>query len=454
MSEDNNNKDKEKGFSFIQEQIVSKKKSKWKRMLFSAIWTIILACIFGFVAAIVFCVTEPSINLFLGKDQDKKTVEFPTTSPADEGGNSSATPDQTDKQNTTETSAEGVGKTGQDDNNSKSGTVVIENTIKADIEDLNNMYAEQRAIANEANKSMVTITSTVNGVDWFENEYEAAKISTGFIVADNQSELLILVNYDKIKDAKNMEVTFYNSFQSKASLQLYDKDLNLAVIAVSLKDVPQDSLTEIKPATLGESYSLIVGSPIIAMGSPNGYGGSLEFGIITSKGSNAYVTDNKVDLFTTDITDNENGSGVILNLHGEVIGIITQDLMDKPYDNVNTAIGISKVKKIIESMVNNKSQVYFGIKGIDMTDKSLLAAKVDNGISVKEVKAESPALKAGIQSGDIILSVNDTPINSMYSFYNIISLYEPKTTIKVTIQRNTQNNSKEMDFKVILGKKK
>lgn len=448
MPEDNKLKNEDKGFSFIQEQIVSRKKNKYKRLVFSFFWTILLASVFGLVAGIVFYISGPSIRLILGKDQDKTTVEFPSEDPEDDTNNSNSSTTDSSSVSDSEDSND---ITSNVENEEKAEPVIIENTIKADISDLENIYSELRSIANTANKSMVTVTSTVNGVDWFQNKFETTKQTTGIILADNQLDLLILVSLDQVKDAKDIQVTFYNSIKANGRLQDYDSDLNLAVIAVSIEDIPQYDSSIIKPITLGESYSLIIGSPIIALGSPNGYTGSMEFGTITSKGTSAYISDNIIDLFNTDITDNENSRGVIINLKGEVIGIITQSLKDKKNSDVNTVMGISRIKATIASMVNNKERAYFGIKGIDMTKESLKAAGIENGISITEVEADSPALEAGIQSGDIITSVNGSEISSMKTFYGIISSYNPKDELEITVLRSIKNDNKEKKKKVVLG---
>ncbi|WMJ90532.1 S1C family serine protease [Anaerocolumna sp. MB42-C2] len=457
MSNDNKNKD-EKEYSFIQEQIASKKKFKFRRMFYSVTWTIVLACIFGIVAGVSFCISQPAINKILGKYQDKKTVEFPTTTPE----SSSTGPDQnkphmgstentnkpeTDKPNNSESEKETKEET-------KPDTVVIEKYIQADVQDLNNIYMDLRNVASEVDKSILNVTSIKNGVDvLFNNEFEASEVSSGLVVANNGADLLILVSYDRIQDAKNIRVNLTESLDVKAKLQDYDSDLNLAVIAVSLADIPDTVLSNIKVVKLGESYPLIIGTPIIALGSPNGYVDSMEYGIITSKDTSTYITDNKIDLFTTDILDNENSDGIIVNLRGEVIGIITQKLKDEYNKNVNTVIGISRIKEIIASLVNNQERSYFGIKGADMTETALKQAGINNGIYITEVEANSPALEAGLQSGDIILSVNGTEILSVNNFNSLIKAGEPKSTLKVTIRRNTKNTSKDMDLEVVLGKK-
>jgi S1-C subfamily serine protease len=470
MLDENNYKD-EKGFSFIQEQIASKRKFRFKKMIYSIGWTMVLACVFGIVAGVAFCVSEPAISRFLGKDIEKKTVEFPTITPEDNNTNqnannqnnnpgSSGIIDVDNKGNDSGTvnpssSGEDTSKQPSDvtDTNTQPETVIIENTVKADIGDLSNIYLELRNISNEVSKSIVNVTSISSGIDVFKNEYEAIKTTNGIVVFNNGADLLILVSLDKVQGAKDIQVGLTDSVQVNASIQDYDSDLNLAVIAVSLDQISEHNLNIIEPITLGESYSLIVGTPILALGSPNGYTNSMELGMITSKGSSVYITDNKIDTFTTDINYNSNGDGIIVNLKGEVIGLITNKLKDETNQEVNTAIGVSKIKKIIESLVNNTDRVYFGIKSTDMTEDALKSMDLVNGIFVTEVEADSPALESGLQSGDIIVAMNDTPIISVNTFSSLLSVYEPKTTVKITIKRTVKDAIKDMEFEVTLGKK-
>ncbi len=442
MSEDKYNKESSE-YLFIQEQISSKRRSRKVRMLLSLLWTIILACVFALVAAVVFYLANPFIVKLLGDGTDKKTVEFPTLTPDDEG---KATASGTPTPSVTPT------PTPSDKEDDKKETVYVTTHVPADIKDLASIYGEIREIASGVNKSIVNIINVSSKVDELnENEnYDVSRATTGLIIANNEVDILILATYDKLQDKLRLQLN--NDLSVKARLQDYDEDLNLAVIAVSLEDIPDTMKENLEVAKLGESYSLTVGTPVIALGSPNGYVGSMELGIISSKDSSIYITDNKIDLFNTDINYNEKSDGVIVNMSGEVIGIITSKLKDEQNQNVNTVIGISKIKKSIQSMVNQTERSYFGIKCGDMSEKELKKENLEYGICVTEVEGNSPALEGGLQSGDMIIAINDVAISSVAVFNNTITSLKPKDTVEVTIQRKIKDEPKEMKLSVVLGK--
>lgn len=460
MFEQGNNE----GFSFIQEKVTSKKRSRLRRMFFSVIWTTLLACVFGLVAGVVFVVSGPAIHKIFGKEEEKKTVEFPTIIPEDDktvDGNSGETesfpkgtspsgqlPEPSDKDDKKD-----EGKT---DSQDEEDPVVVEKSIDATLKDVMSISSELKGIYNQVNKSLVTVNSITSEMDWFNNEMELAKTTTGLVFWGSGSEFLILTSYSKIKDGKEIQIILGDPTSTKVSgnLQSYDEELNLAVVSIATEALSKNQLDYIEIATLGESYMATPGTPVLAMGAPNGYVGSLEFGMVTGRISSIYVTDFKVDVFHTDITYNKNSEGIMVNLNGEVIGIITQSLRDEENEGINTALGISKIKKIIERLGSNEEQVYFGIKGEDMTEAALKEFGISSGLYVTEVQANSPALAGGLQSGDIIIRINDTNITSVQSLHNTINLHSSKSTVKVVVRRTTSKaGTKEMELVVVLGRK-
>lgn len=452
-----NDKDN-KDFEFIKEQVIEKKRKKIKKRLLPFLMTIILAILFGLVAAVTFALTEPGLYGFLNKEKETKTpISFPSPSPQitptptitiipeNTGGESSSTGN--DNSNPDDPQAT------QSPEEVQPQSIQVTEKIDASIEDLATMYEEVRNVAYNVNQSIVTVSSTFSVVDWFNKTVDKTEDTTGVIVAGSSSDFLILVSYDRVKDANSLRIKFTDNTYVDAVLQDYESDINLAILSVAKEDIPQIFMTNLKVATLGESYSMSVGNLVLALGSPNGHTNSMDVGIITHKGSWVSIIDNKLDLFNTDMADNPNSDGIIVNLKGEIIGIITRTLKEDVNKELSTVIGISKVQPYIEKMVNQKPRNYFGIKAEDMTEAAMQEHKVANGIYVTEVLPDSPAFEAGMKSGDIIQFINNQTVLSTNSFFNNISANQPDAEIAVKIRRTSGTTDKDMDLTVVLAEK-
>ncbi|MBE5960788.1 MAG: PDZ domain-containing protein [Lachnospiraceae bacterium] len=439
----------EKEFQFIQEKVVPRRKNRIKRVAASFAMTIVLAVIFGIIARVVFIKSESWVLRLLGMDiEERQQITIPSEGLEEEIG-ADITPIGPSQTMILPT----LTPTPEPEEEKQEEVTVVEQKVDATIADYEKVVNEIKRVATSVSYSLVTVTAVENGVDWFNDAYETRKDTSGIVIGENKIDLLILTNFDRIQNADKIEITFGSTTTVSAELWEYDEDCNLAVVAVPLKDIPSQQLSQIKTAVLGESYSITVGTPIIALGNPNGYAGSMEIGMITSKGSIIYTTDNKLELFNTDITDNENSDGIIVNMKGEIIGIITRTLREDVNQQLSTAIGISRLKGLIEKMANKEERVYFGIRGEDVPLSVLQEQNLENGIYVNEVLADSPAFKAGIKQGDIITSINDTNVVSITNFANILNTLEPKQIVKVSINRNLKNEMKEMSFQVTLQKK-
>jgi S1-C subfamily serine protease len=176
-------------------------------------------------------------------------------------------------------------------------------------------------------------------------------------------------------------------------------------------------------------------------------------GFVTSRGSWASITDNKIDLFNTSIEDNENSDGIIVNMNGEVVGLITRVLKDGVNEDLSTVIGISKIKPLIKRIANQTPRIYFGVITEDMTEAAKLEHQITNGIYVNEVQADSPAFAAGMKNGDIILQVNEASIMNTNNFYTTISEYLPEDEVVVKIKRTSGTTDKDMEMTIVLTEK-
>ncbi|MBH1940758.1 serine protease [Mobilitalea sibirica] len=440
-----------KQFEFIKEQVIQKKRKKYKKWLIPFLMTIVMAILFGLVAAVTFCIAEPRLYNFFNEEEDVKTpITFPTTYPDEVKEDNQ---DREDKQEDNGDAEQGQADLQREEDQQVDPNPVIVETINADSGDYISIYDDIRTIAYRAKKSLVTISSIINGRDIFGNPVEKKITTSGVVFSDENEELLILVSLDRVKNASSIKMELTEKLVVDAVLQDYDGEINLAVISVKQEDIPDTFLNSITVANLGESYTIAVGNPIMALGNPNGYPGSMDTGIITSRGSWASITDNKLDLFNTSIRDNSNSDGVIVNFKGEIIGVITRTLKKGLNENLNTVIGISKIKPIIAKMANQEPRIYFGILAEDMTEAAKLDHNILNGVFVNEVKTKSPAFKAGLKSGDIILQIGEQTITNMNYFNNTISGYQPEDEVIVKIKRTSGTTEKELDLKVTLEEK-
>ncbi|WP_343208019.1 S1C family serine protease [Anaerolentibacter hominis] len=422
-------------YSFIQEKVVPKKRNKLKKFGIALLVTLLLAIIFGLVSSLVFYVSGNFIKDAFSRDDGKQKVVLDQdpdpgdTEPEDKPGDTK--PDDTKKEDE---------KDGEDE--------------EAALEDYAAAYTKLTEVAAKVNQSIVTVTGVTSGTDWFLNNSEKTNATSGLIYAENGKELLILVNRSKIIDVNEIRVTFRNLAVSVAALYDADPVTGLAVVAVPMNEINAETKESYKIADLGESYTLTTGMPILALGSPNGYLYSMEPGIITNRKSEITVVDNKLELFNTDVNDNSNGDGVIVNLEGQVVGIITSQFKKDLNKNISTAISISKVKPLLENMANQESRPYLGVVGSELTNDAAKALHVPYGIYITEVETGSPAFEAGLQRGDIITQMDDVIISNFVNFRTALTEAGPNHKMKMTIVRTTKTVDNVLDMEITLKEQK
>lgn len=458
-----------KDFKFIKEQVRPKKRKKLKKWLFPFFMMVLMAVVFGLVAAVTFCIAEPRLYKLLHKDETDShnnsydiTTQVPNKNgeydigdedPEDNPIHSPGYVHEDDDECLSEDIEEVPGTQAEDDSLDDPQPAIVE-TIDADIDDYLAMYNDLRKLSSETEKSIMTVSSIIGGKDWFGNPLEKRIYTAGVVMENNGTQLKLLVSLDRVKDASSIKIEINENVAVDAILQDYETELNLAIIAVNIADIPLKFLGDITVARMGESYTLSVGSPVIALGNPNGYTSSIDLGIITSKGTTVSITDNELDLFNTNMIFNKDSDGVIVNLKGEVIGIITRTLKKDLNKELSTVIGISKVKSYIDKMLSQTPRVYCGVIAENLPQAAMTEYNVINGIYVYEVIKDSPAFKAGLMSGDIILNVEKRNIFNMNNFYSAISEYEPNSEITFKIKRTSGSTDKELELPVTLDVKK
>lgn len=430
--------DKEEEYSFIKEKIKDKPLNK-KRLLLRTAFNVGSAALFGLVACMVFYACSPMMQDAFQKEEPG-TVKIPK----DEADNPSGEDGDTQPGAT----AEPATTPGEAAPQVVTETIVEKVELK--IEDYEHLCGEFTTLAEEAKKSLVTVAGVNSDVDLFQSTYETEGTASGLIIADNEVELLILTEESIVKSAQEIRVTFCDGVCLTASAKKYDVNTGLAIIAVNLEDIPESTMEQLTFAELGNSNALTEGNPVIAVGRPLGYESTIVSGNITSLQMQSDTTDVTYNLIETDMLGSNKGSGILINTDGTVIGVIAQRFCTNEDHTTVTALAISDMKGLIERLSNNKGIAFLGIQGKDITEAESKEYGVPTGIGVTNLTIDSPAMEAGIQSGDVIIGIGGEQIKTVKKLREYLIQCEPEQLITITAMRKSTEGYKEVTFDVTL----
>jgi serine protease Do len=348
---------------------------------------------------------------------------------------------------------------------STKSTQRIETTVAADDSDSSSSSTSASAqdvssIVSNVMPSVVSITGTFQTSSYFGlGTQESQGAGSGFIIADDDDNLMIATNNHVVEDAKSLTVGFCDDSTAEATIVGTDSDADLAVISVKKTDVSEDTLSQIKVATLGSSDDLKVGEAVIAIGNALGYGQSVTTGVVSAKDREVSFTDGTMVLLQTDAAINPgNSGGVLVNLKGQVIGINNAKLEDTSVEGMGYAIPISTASTLLNDLMNagsisEKDAAFLGIVGKTIDSTYSEALGMPSGIYVSQVVTDSPAEKAGISAGDVITEFEGNKISTMTGLKEKLALKKADTKVKITLQRANQNGEyEEQTIEVTLGK--
>ena len=315
------------------------------------------------------------------------------------------------------------------------------------------MYQQIGEVAQEARRAMVTVTGVSSDKDWFMNVYENRHTCAGLIVAENGMEMLILTRTSVIDSSDHITVTFCNGEKYDAIMKKSDPNIDMSIIAINLDKLSDDTKEACKLAELGSTKSpYIDGMPVIAIGDPLGVSDSTAMGQITSHTSVKDMTDTNASLLTTDIYGSSNASGVIINMSGRVLGVITQDGASADAKNLIRGYAISDLKDKLEKLSNGQEIAYLGIVGKDVPQEATEEFGVPQGAYVRQVVIDSPAMEAGIQNGDVIVKLGTTDITSFSDYKDTMLKCQPEDLMMVTVKRLGRDEYVELSYEITLGK--
>ncbi len=320
-------------------------------------------------------------------------------------------------------------------------------------------------VVEEVMPSVVSIFGTymVTGDFWgyqFRQEDEGS--GSGIIVGENEEELLIVTNNHVVTDSTSLSVQFVDESTCMAQVKGTDEDADLAVIAVSVADLSDETKEEIRVATLGDSEALKVGEPAIAIGNALGYGQSVTTGVISAVNRQNAMDENgeALSLIQTDAAINPgNSGGALLNVYGEVIGINSNKISGALVEGMGYAIPISTAKPIIEELMSKKTRVpvdenekgYLGISGINVTDDVHEMYGLPYGVYIAQVYAGTAAERAGLKKGDIITYFDGESVETMEELSLLLDCTEADTVVQIGVMVTTSDGYEQRMIEVVLG---
>ncbi len=324
-------------------------------------------------------------------------------------------------------------------------------------------------ISKEAMPSVVAITNMMkyqqNGYSIFggyqSQETEVPASGSGIIVGKTDTELLIVTNNHVVTDSTSLSVTFTDAKSVNAAIKGTDANADLAVIAVNLKDIPTDTLNQIKVATLGNSDDVQVGDQVVAIGNALGYGQSVTTGIISAKDRDVETSEGtESGLMQTDAAINPgNSGGALLNMQGEVIGINVAKYSSTDVEGMGYSIPSAKAQNVIDNLsslttraeVPQSERGYLGIQVKNIDKNTAASFGMPQGVFIYKFTDGSTAQNSGLQEKDIITALDGQGVSSYDDLQSLLSRYRAGETVTVTVQRPNGSKYDQVDVKVTLG---
>ena len=349
--------------------------------------------------------------------------------------------------------------------NSNASLSQTSSVVTSDVSDI--VDRVMPSIVSITNMSVEEVRSFFGGV----TEQTSESAGTGIIISQNDSELLIVTNNHVVEGSNTLTVTFEDETSVEANIKGTNAEYDVAVIAVPLESIPDETMDVISVATLGDSTALKVGEPAIAIGNALGYGQSVTTGVISALNRSVSETDSQTGqtvessakLIQTDAAINPgNSGGALVNASGEVIGINSSKLIGETVEGVGYAIPISDVSDLIQELMNQETktkvdeadQGVIGITGMDVPAEYSEQLNMPNGVYVTEVSPNGGAAAAGMTRGCIITAINGTSVDSMSALQEQLQYYAKGETVTLTIQvPQTNGEYAEQSVVVTLGAK-
>ncbi len=432
--------------SFLRET-TKKRPLNTRKLARRTLITILMAVLFGGIASITFLGLQPFISRIISPEEEVQPNEVRFPEDTEEKSPEQMLADymqqeaQLAQNAETEMNPEPVDLPLTEDQ-----VAQILSQMVLDKEDYRQLYTSMTAFSREMSHYLVTIHAIRSDVDWLNTVQESSRQASGVIVAENGVELLIVADYSVLKDAEELQVTFYNNTVVTATVKSLDKDTNLAMLSVLLTNLPETMQENLPIAVLASTGYVPVGTPVVVLGSPMGSLESIGYGMINMNKTYLSRVDEEDAVLWTDIAGSSNATGAIFNLQGQVMGILTTSVESPVSEGQIRAYSISELKARIEKMANDEAVGYLGITGTDVSTEAQAEQGVPAGAYVQTTEMDSPAMLSGILPGDVIVNMDGTEITDYDDYVKALEEKAPGDTTVLKLMRLTGEEYTEVSF--------
>ena len=325
--------------------------------------------------------------------------------------------------------------------------------------------ASVSAIAEAAMPSLVAITNKsvqeMQSMFGQTQAYESESSGSGIIIGKTDTELLMVTNNHVVSGAQDLSVGFVDESVAEAAVKGTDADHDIAVIAVKLSDLSEDTLSAIKVIEIGSSSNLEVGEQVVAIGNALGYGQSVTTGIVGALNREVTIDNTANTLIQTDAAINPgNSGGALLNMSGQLVGINSAKYSDTSVEGMGYAIPVDDVVDIIENLMNRQVRTekaaegergFLGISGQDVTSEVSQAYDMPKGVYITSVETGSAAEQVGLQKGDIITKFDGTSVSALADLKEQLAYYKTGEQVEITYSTRENGQYAEKTATVTLG---
>ena len=443
------------GYSFIR-QTIKKRPVNKRAALLRVLAAVALAAIFGCVAAFVFAAMRPVAETALhGTPEDPRVSipadEEPVTASSAQTAGSATSESSTSAESTSaeSSSAESTTSSSAEEEIAEPTPAPLPSGIT--LEQYRQLQLDMITAAESAERSLVQVTGISSELDYFLQDHENRTIASGLVIAKTDAEVFILTDLDAVAEAERISVTFFDESNTEATLIRGDENTGLVVISAPAEAITEEVSQALAETPLGNSYAVIRGEPVIALGSPAGVSEAVVCGMVTSTENRVSCVDGEYQTLTTDIdAGGSYSSGVLVDMKGNIIGIITRRVAGQNGDTIS-ALAISRIKPLIERLSNNVAAPFAGLRGQTVTAALSAITGIPRGFLVTGVEPDSPAMLAGIKELDVITMVGETKVESTDHYMSALRSQTPGQSVHVVASRQGAGGFADVEFTLELG---